>query len=147
MSDCSVSRWVFSTTLAIVACRGQAPTTVPIGGDPVSAEPASASSVVEGPYALPTDERLFTAADVFGLEWAADPQISPDGKWVVYARGSMDALEDRVRSQLWLRSTEGHTHEPLTSLEDGDASTPRWSPKPTTAPPSQNPSSTTKRSN
>ena len=28
--------------------------------------------------------------DVFGLEYASDPQISPDGSQIVYLRNSMD---------------------------------------------------------
>ena len=37
--------------------------------------------------------------DVFGLEFATDPQISPEGSRVVYVRNSMDILVDRQRSR------------------------------------------------
>ncbi|HSG47093.1 MAG TPA: hypothetical protein VLA43_04665, partial [Longimicrobiales bacterium] len=32
------------------------------------------------------DARHFQPMDVFGLEWASDPQVSPDGSQVVYVR-------------------------------------------------------------
>lgn len=53
--------------------------------------------------------------DVFGLEWAADPQISPDGRRIVYVRNSMDVMKDRRRSHLWLIDADGGDHRPLTS--------------------------------
>ena len=37
----------------------------------------------------------FESMDVFELEYAADPQISPDGEHVVYVRTSMDVMADR----------------------------------------------------
>ena len=37
------------------------------------------------------DEKPFQPLDVFELEWASDPQISPDGKQVVYVRTGFDA--------------------------------------------------------
>ena len=37
---------------------------------------------------------VFTTSDVFGLEYAADPQIAPDGARVVYVRKSMDIMKD-----------------------------------------------------
>jgi acylaminoacyl-peptidase len=93
----------------------------------VEVGPAASSSSIE-PYTPPDDPRLFTVNDVFDLEWAADPRISPDGRYVVYVRGSMDVMLDRRRGQLWLASVDGKAHEPLTSLDDGDFRAPRWSP-------------------
>ena len=70
---------------------------------------------------------LFTAKDVFNLEYAADPQISPDGKSVVYVRRSNDIMSDRTRSNLWIVSVDGQSHRPLLSSID-NYSSPRWSP-------------------
>ena len=64
--------------------------------------------------------------DVFGLEWASDPRISPDGRRIVYVRNSMDVMKDRRRSHLWLIDADGGEHRPLTSGEGEFA--PRWSP-------------------
>jgi acylaminoacyl-peptidase len=65
--------------------------------------------------------------DVFQLEYAADPQISPDGQSVVYARTFMDTMTDRRRSHLWRLSYDGRDHRPLTSGSGRDFA-PRWSP-------------------
>ena len=43
-------------------------------------------------------QESFQPMDVFQLEFAADPQISPDGSQVVYARTSMDIMRDRPAS-------------------------------------------------
>jgi acylaminoacyl-peptidase len=69
----------------------------------------------------------FTPADVFELEFAADPQISPDGSKIVYARTRMDIMTDRPISSLWIIDYDGSDHRPLTS-GDGYHSSPRWSP-------------------
>ncbi len=71
--------------------------------------------------------RLFSPDDVFELEWADGPQISPDGKQVLYLRRSNDIMTDRTRSHVWLSDLEGSKHEPLLA-EDGSYSSPRWSP-------------------
>ena len=69
----------------------------------------------------------FEPANVFDLEWASDPQISPDGRRVAYVRHFMDIVHDRMRSTLWIVGVDGGDHRPLTSGHRNDAS-PRWSP-------------------
>ena len=65
--------------------------------------------------------------DVFELEWAADPQISPDGSQIVYRRRGMDKMTDRRNSSLWIINTDGTEHMKLTQRENNESS-PRWSP-------------------
>jgi len=65
--------------------------------------------------------------DVFDLEAASDPQISPDGSRVVYVRHFMDVMKDRRRSNLWIVDEDGTRHRPLTSGSRSDGA-PRWSP-------------------
>ncbi len=65
--------------------------------------------------------------DVFELEWAQNPQISPDGNWIVYQRRSMDIMKDRKQSRLWLLSADGKNHTKLTN-QDVNESSPVWSP-------------------
>ncbi len=74
-----------------------------------------------------TDHARFRLTDVFELEWASDPRISPDGERIVYARNFMDVMSDRRRSNLWIVSTDGSGHRPLTTGLTNDFS-PRWSP-------------------
>ncbi|MDT0633264.1 S9 family peptidase [Rubrivirga sp. S365] len=64
--------------------------------------------------------------DVFELEYASDPQVSPDGRTVVYRRNRLDVQTDRVRGDLWAVGADGQDHRPL--VTGVDASSPRWSP-------------------
>ncbi|MGH9334943.1 MAG: S9 family peptidase, partial [Vicinamibacteria bacterium] len=74
----------------------------------------------------PPSDRL-TIEDVFQLELANDPQISPDGKRVVYVRQFADMMADERRSNLWIVDFDGTDHRPLTTGNFSDSS-PRWSP-------------------
>jgi dipeptidyl aminopeptidase/acylaminoacyl peptidase len=69
----------------------------------------------------------FEPMDVFELEWASDPRVSPDGKTIVYVRKSNDIMKDRERSNLWQISADGKDHRPLYSGLTSIRS-PRWSP-------------------
>jgi dipeptidyl aminopeptidase/acylaminoacyl peptidase len=65
--------------------------------------------------------------DEFQIQLPTDPQISPDGKKIVYVRRFADPMTDRRYSNLWIVNSDGTDHRPLTSGNRGDAS-PRWSP-------------------
>ncbi|GAB5400105.1 MAG: S9 family peptidase [Aureisphaera sp.] len=70
----------------------------------------------------------FDYLDVFDLEYAGDPQISPDGEYVVYRRTGFDIMKDRSAGSLWLLSTDDRKiHHKLTSRESGERQA-RWSP-------------------
>lgn len=71
-------------------------------------------------------EDMLTVGDIFNLELATDPQISPDGNWVVYVRRFSDIRSDQRRSNLWIVNYDGSGHRPLTSGNFSDHS-PRWS--------------------
>jgi dipeptidyl aminopeptidase/acylaminoacyl peptidase len=73
-----------------------------------------------------TASRL-TAMDEFQLQTATDPQISPDGKKIVYVRRFADPMTDKRYSNLWTINTDGTDHRPLTTGNRSDVS-PRWSP-------------------
>src|SRR5712664_272422 len=68
-----------------------------------------------------------TAMDEFQLQTATDPQISPDGKKIVYVRRFADSMTDKRYSNLWTINTDGSDHRPLTTGNRADVS-PRWSP-------------------
>src|ERR1039458_3572464 len=72
-------------------------------------------------------DRRLQPADLFQLEYAADPQISPDGQWVAYVRQWSDNMTDRRYSNIWLVKADGSLHRPLTwgKFEETSA---RWSP-------------------
>ena len=68
-----------------------------------------------------------TPIDVFNLQYAVDPQISPDGKRVVYVRQFSDLMNDKHESNLWMISADGSENRALTNGNYSDSS-PRWSP-------------------
>ncbi len=68
-----------------------------------------------------------SGADIFHLQFAKEPQISPDGKFVVYVREGADIMSDKRTSNLWVLSFDGAQDRPLTSGNFSDSS-PRWSP-------------------
>ena len=68
-----------------------------------------------------------TAMDEFQIQLATDPQISPDGKKIVYVRRFADPMTDRRYSNLWIINADGTDQRPLTTGNRGDYS-PRWSP-------------------
>jgi acylaminoacyl-peptidase len=69
----------------------------------------------------------FTAEHVFDLEFADDPQISPDGQTVVYVRRSMDRINDAIHDDLWTLDVRSGAHRPLIA-GGAPANRPRWSP-------------------
>ncbi len=69
----------------------------------------------------------FSARDVFDLEWVTDPQISPDGRRVIFGRTGYDIMKDVKRSALWIASSDGSDVRALLSPERS-ASSARWSP-------------------
>ena len=76
---------------------------------------------------LPIPANHFGLRDVFDLEWAADPQISPDGSRIVFVRSGFDVMTDGTRSNLWIMNGDGTNLRAL--LAPGrNAGSPRWSP-------------------
>ncbi len=73
------------------------------------------------------EKPAFSRMDVFGLQWANDPQISPDGTQIVYERKSMDIMRDRRTARLWLMNADGSNAVKL-SGNDVSESSARWSP-------------------
>ncbi|MEO1260612.1 MAG: S9 family peptidase [Bacteroidota bacterium] len=78
-------------------------------------------------FGQPTEIQKFEPLDVFQLENISDPQISPDGKHVIYARVFRDIMTDRTLSNLWIVQFDGENHHPLTTGNHRDTA-PRWSP-------------------
>ncbi|KXI30368.1 alpha/beta hydrolase family protein [Paraglaciecola hydrolytica] len=70
--------------------------------------------------------KKFTADRVFDIEYATDPQVSPDGKSVVYVRHSMDRMTDKDKGQIWILNLNDGSNRPL--VTGSSAGGPRWSP-------------------
>ena len=67
-----------------------------------------------------------TFDDMIHMHRVADPQISPDGKWVAYTVTTPDMDANRNASNIWLVSTTGGAPLPLT--QSGHDTSPVWSP-------------------
>ncbi|MEG3085960.1 S9 family peptidase [Sphingomonas sp. PB4P5] len=89
----------------------------------LAATPAFAQQQPAAPLA-DAPSRTFTGADLFGLTIAADPQISPDGRTIVYVRRTGDILTDRLQSSLWLIDVASGRQTPFAT----QGNSPRWSP-------------------
>ena len=81
--------------------------------------------VLAAPATGPT--RYFTGADLFNLEVATDPQISPDGRTIAYVRNSNDIMTDKARPTIGLVDVATGQQRPLVA-GSGSYSSPRWSP-------------------
>jgi len=72
-------------------------------------------------------KRAITLDDLAKFKTVADPQRSPDGKWVAYVVRSTDVEKDKSESDLWMVGWDGTQTVRLTSGPDNE-SAPRWSP-------------------
>jgi dipeptidyl aminopeptidase/acylaminoacyl peptidase len=89
----------------------------------------SAAVLASPAYAVPATgpSRYLTGSDLFGLEWASDPQISPDGRTIAYVRQSNDIMTDKARPTIWLVDVATGQQRPLIAGA-GSYFSPRWSP-------------------
>jgi len=71
--------------------------------------------------------KRFTADRVFDIEYATDPQISPNGEFIAYVRHSMDRMTDKDIGHIWMLDLNKGTHRPLLDSPVA-AYSPRWSP-------------------
>jgi dipeptidyl aminopeptidase/acylaminoacyl peptidase len=71
-------------------------------------------------------KRNITEKDLFGFNWIADPQISPDGSRVVFVRVTVNDKRDGYNTSIWtVSTTSGEPHQLTSGTRD---SAPRWSP-------------------
>ena len=70
---------------------------------------------------------IFKPLDVFSLEWAVNPQISPDATQIIYKRSGFDIMNDTSKGNLWILNTDGTSHRKLTSREVNESKA-TWSP-------------------
>ena len=84
---------------------------------------AVAAEVANGPQA----HRLLTVETFFDMESVGSPNISPDGKNILFTRTWADRMNDQQVSNLWLADVEGERIRLLTSGNWRDTA-PVWSP-------------------
>ncbi len=71
--------------------------------------------------------RAMTIDNLLGVKSVSDPQVSPDGKWIVYVVSELDRSTDKSNSDLYLIPFEGGEPKRLTTSDASD-NHPRWSP-------------------
>ena len=75
----------------------------------------------------PNPPRYFSADDVFELEWVRSPEISPDGKHVVWVRSGYNRSADRPQGALWITEVATGISQPLITGQ-GSYYSPIFSP-------------------
>ena len=73
------------------------------------------------------DDRTLKNVDIFDMEWALNPRISPDGDEILYTRLSMDIMKDRPLTNVWIVNADGSDHRPVLS-GTGSYGNVNWSP-------------------
>jgi dipeptidyl aminopeptidase/acylaminoacyl peptidase len=73
------------------------------------------------------DYRLLDQETFMEMESIGSPNISPDGKLILFTRGWVDKISDRYQSNLWLVDVRGERVRELTRGNWRDSS-PVWSP-------------------
>ena len=73
--------------------------------------------------AQPAADTVLSLAHYFDLEQVGNPQISPDGKTIVYTRGWLDKVNDRWDNAIWVMNADGSKNRYLTK-----GSSPVWAP-------------------
>ncbi len=71
-------------------------------------------------------KRPMQVDDLYHIITTEDPQISPDGHWVVYVRVTLDKDDNSYKRNLWISPIQGGKPRQIT--RSGKDSQPRWSP-------------------
>ena len=91
-----------------------------------------AATLLAAAVALPAaaaDKRPMTVDDLFKFKRVAAPQISPDGKEVVYQVTTVDLEANKTSTALWVAATDGKTPPKQVTQPEGKKDTnPRYSP-------------------
>ena len=86
-------------------------------------------SVLIVAFALPfaaQSKRPFTFEDMMNLKRVGDPQVSPDGKWVIFSVVDVNLAANTKTPHIWIVPTAGGQERQI--IADQDADRPRWAP-------------------
>ncbi len=75
--------------------------------------------------ATPEQTHPFSIHDMLTMDRISDPQVSPDGKQIVFVLRKTDLQADKGRTDLWLVDTDGKNLKQLTTDPASDFD-PRW---------------------
>ena len=68
----------------------------------------------------------FTFEDMMKLKRVGEPEISPDGKWVIFSVVDVDLAANSKTPHIWIVPTAGGQERAIIADQDGDR--PRWAP-------------------
>jgi dipeptidyl aminopeptidase/acylaminoacyl peptidase len=68
----------------------------------------------------------FTFEDMMKLKRVGEPEVSPDGKWVIFSVVDVDLEANTKTPHIWIVPTAGGQEREI--IADQDADRPRWSP-------------------
>ncbi len=68
----------------------------------------------------------FSFEDMMKLKRVGDPQVSPDGKWVIFSVVDVDLAANTKTPHIWIVPTGGGKEKDIIAHQDGDR--PRWAP-------------------
>jgi dipeptidyl aminopeptidase/acylaminoacyl peptidase len=71
--------------------------------------------------------RPVTVEDQFRFKDVGNPEISPDGEWILYTLTTTDVAADKRNSDVWKVKWDGSQRAQLTFTTDNETA-PRWSP-------------------
>src|ERR1700739_4982159 len=77
-------------------------------------------------HALAQAQHPFTFEDMMKLKRVGDPQVSPDGKWVIFSVTDVDLAANTKTPHIWIVPTAGGQEKAI--IADQDADRPRWAP-------------------
>ncbi|HZW94423.1 MAG TPA: S9 family peptidase [Candidatus Eremiobacteraceae bacterium] len=68
----------------------------------------------------------FTFEDMMKLKRVGEPEVSPDGKWVIFSVVDVDLEANTKTPHIWIVPTAGGQEKEI--ISDQDADRPRWAP-------------------
>ncbi len=66
-------------------------------------------------------KRRLNPNDVYHYQSISDPQVSPDGQWVLYSVSTPDSAENKKHADLFMVSWDGKDHLQLTYSDEGES--------------------------
>src|SRR6202166_591910 len=76
--------------------------------------------------ALAQARHPFTFEDMMKLKRVGEPEVSPDGKWVIFSVVDVDLEANTKTPHIWIVPTAGGQEREIIADRDGDR--PRWAP-------------------
>ncbi|MCU1297652.1 MAG: peptidase prolyl oligopeptidase active site region [Acidobacteriaceae bacterium] len=68
----------------------------------------------------------FTFEDMMALKRVGEPEVSPDGKWVIFSVVDVDLAANKKSPHVWIVPVTGGEEREI--ISDQDANRPRWAP-------------------